>query len=235
MRKIVRVLLFVGAQLLAGCGGSKDVLTEPEALGTPAALGANIPIFFDAIGGSSRTIIITVVDRVGTPVLGVPVDFSVTGGGTVNQARVNTTSNGVASVAWQFAKTAGRQTMTVTAPRQKGPAITLDLAADVTLATVSGTWTGTIAGTAQTLTMTLVENSGVVNGSGTLTGTPTGTRAQVINGTFLNGNVALTLTSGTVQPFSYTAALNIVTGSTLTGTVTGSGFAGESLVMQKTP
>jgi hypothetical protein len=94
--------------------------------------------------------------------------------------------------------------------------------------TVAGTWTG-VAST-QALTMTLVENSGSVTGSGTLTNTPAGTIALVISGTFTGSTVSLTLASG-LHP-----AINLsgtIVGNTMSGSLQGSGFSGDAITLTR--
>lgn len=92
--------------------------------------------------------------------------------------------------------------------------------------TVSGTWSGVVAG--QTLSLTLIENAGSVNGTGTITNTPTGTRALTVTGTFVNPTFTATMTSGTVQPIALQAS---VVASRMTGSLTGSGFTGEAITL----
>jgi hypothetical protein len=94
--------------------------------------------------------------------------------------------------------------------------------------TVTGTWTG-IRGS-QLFTLSLVDNSGVVAGSGTLTNTPTGTRALTISGTFIAPTMTITMSSGTLQPISLVAT---VTGKSMGGTLTGSGFTGEAIELTR--
>lgn len=90
---------------------------------------------------------------------------------------------------------------------------------------VVGVWTGVVS--TQTLTMTLVENSGVVTGAGTLTGN---TGALTISGVYLSPTLTLTFTSAGYQPFSMTA---IVNGDRMTGTVTGSGFNNQTTLVRQ--
>jgi hypothetical protein len=78
--------------------------------------------------------------------------------------------------------------------------------------------------------MTLVENGGVVTGSGTLTNTPTGTRAQTISGTFASPTLDVTLSSGSVQPVALHAT---VSGNSMTGNLTGSGFTGDAISLAR--
>lgn len=93
---------------------------------------------------------------------------------------------------------------------------------------VSGTWSGVTG--AQVLTMTLVENGGVVTGSGTLTNTPTGTRAQTVTGTFASPTLDVTLSSGSVQPV---ALHGTVGGNSMAGSLTGSGFTGDAITLTR--
>ena len=93
---------------------------------------------------------------------------------------------------------------------------------------VAGTWTGVTG--AQTLSMTIVENSGVVNGSGTITGTLSGTVSLTISGTFTNPTLAVSMASGTFQPIGLTAVLS---GKVLTGNLNGSGFTGDVIVLTR--
>lgn len=94
--------------------------------------------------------------------------------------------------------------------------------------TVAGRWTGVIGG--QMLDVTLVENSGVVNGTGTITNTPTGTRALTITGTFANPAFTATMTSGTIQPINLSAT---VSGNQMNGTLNGSGFTGDAIILTR--
>ena len=91
-----------------------------------------------------------------------------------------------------------------------------------------GTWSGVIGG--QTLSMTLVESSGAVTGTGTITNTPTGTRALTITGTFVSSKLTATLSSGTLQPIALQAS---IAGSSMTGSLTGSGFTGEGITLTR--
>lgn len=95
-------------------------------------------------------------------------------------------------------------------------------------ASLTGAWSGPVG--TQTLSLSLVENSGVVTGSGTLTGTPTGTRAQTVAGTFNGATLNATLSSGSVQPVNLTATL---AGTKLSGNLVGSGFTGDAIVLTR--
>jgi hypothetical protein len=95
--------------------------------------------------------------------------------------------------------------------------------------TAAGTWRGGIG--LQVFTLNLVENNGVVSGTGTITNTNTGTRAVSVTGTFTTPNVNLLLTSGTLQPVQ----LRGVIGTTINGTVEGSGFSGEQISLVSIP
>lgn len=102
---------------------------------------------------------------------------------------------------------------------------------------VSGFWQGLLTGN-QVLSMTILENSGIVTGTGTLTNTPSGTRAQTVSGTFANGMLDATFTSGTAAPFILHATYGVVTiqgmqAPQLTGTINGSGFNAESVILTK--
>ena len=94
----------------------------------------------------------------------------------------------------------------------------------------AGTWSGPVG--SQVLTLTMVESGGVVTGTGTLTNTPTGTRALVVNGTFIKPTLTLTLSSGTTQPFSLEARL---VGKVLDGTLNGSGFTANHINLDLKP
>jgi hypothetical protein len=95
-------------------------------------------------------------------------------------------------------------------------------------ATATGTWAGTIEG--QQLTLTLVQNGGAVSGTGTMSNTPSGTRALTATGTFTAPNLTLTLSSGTAAPMALQGA---VSGNALTATLSGSGWTGEAITMQR--
>lgn len=90
---------------------------------------------------------------------------------------------------------------------------------------VTGTWIGSVG--TQTLSMALVENSGVVSGSGSLTGVG-GPFAQTITGAFTAPTLTITLTSGQHPPFTLTATLS---GTALTGSLNGSGFTGDAITL----
>lgn len=91
---------------------------------------------------------------------------------------------------------------------------------------VAGVWIGNTGG--QTLSLSLVENAGVVSGTGTLTGTSTGTRALIVSGTFSNPSVTATLSSGTLTPFSFQGTLS---GTQVAGALSGSGFTNDAITL----
>ena len=92
----------------------------------------------------------------------------------------------------------------------------------------TGTWTGVVG--SQALSVTLVENSGIITGNGTLSNTPSGDRAQTVNGTFAAPTLSATMTSGTVAPINLQGT---VTASTIAAALTGSGFSGDAVTLNK--
>jgi hypothetical protein len=128
---------------------------------------------------------------------------------TVNQAGLVT---GVAP---------GSATITVTADGK-----TASAAITVTSA-LSGTWTGNLSGAS--LTMTLVEAGGIVNGNGTFVSGAT-SLSLTVTGTFAAPTVALSAAAQGYAPMNITGALN---GTTITGTVNGSGYVNTAVTLTK--
>jgi hypothetical protein len=102
-----------------------------------------------------------------------------------------------------------------------------DTTSPPTKSPLSGSWAGAV--NSQTLSLTLVEKAGVVSGTGTLSGTADGMRAVTVNGTFADPSLTAVISPGTFQPFNLQATLS---GTTLSGTLSGSGFSGQAITMK---
>jgi hypothetical protein len=94
-------------------------------------------------------------------------------------------------------------------------------------ASVTGTWFG-LAGS-QPLNLTLLEAGGAISGSGTLCCVPL---AVTVSGVHAGSSVSLTLTSGLHPAVSITAVLSA---GGINGHANGSGFAGDSVWLAKSP
>jgi len=97
--------------------------------------------------------------------------------------------------------------------------------------TVSGTWNGLAV--LQPTSLTLLETNGTVTGTGIISGTPTGVRALSVTGILTNVDFSLTLTSGTANPINFKGKINTATPPQLIGTFVGSGFNGETVILNK--
>jgi len=93
---------------------------------------------------------------------------------------------------------------------------------------VDGTWVGTSNG--QSITMSLVQTSGVT-GIASISGGTSGTRSLAVSGTFVNPTLAATLSSG--APGDTIRLDATVTGKAMVGTLTGSGFTGNGIALQR--
>lgn len=99
---------------------------------------------------------------------------------------------------------------------------------------LSGFWTGVVNG--QILSMTIIEKSGVITGSGTLTNTPTGTRAETVAGTMINDVVDVTFSSPPVNPFTLHGHAFVMNDQyLLDATLVGAGFTGETIRLVQFP
>lgn len=94
--------------------------------------------------------------------------------------------------------------------------------------TVNGSWSGTVG--AQRITVTMGQTGATVTGSGTMTGTPRGTLAMSVTGTYAHPSLSITLSNAMVQPLNFTATQSA---GTLRGSLQGSGFNGETLILVK--
>jgi hypothetical protein len=97
---------------------------------------------------------------------------------------------------------------------------------------IEGSWQGTFqvpSGGAGSLTMTLQESGGQVNGNGSITG-PTGSLAITISGTFQRPNAALAIAAQGFNDLSLTA---VVGEETMSGTFQGSGFTGTAITLHR--
>ena len=110
-RTTVRIQALVAFLVIAGCTES----TEPElAPHMRAASPASVTGIVGELVASVPSIIVTEDD--GTPIAGVSVLFTVTGGGTVARSSAVTGKDGTASVdGWQLGGRTGTQTLTATA------------------------------------------------------------------------------------------------------------------------
>lgn len=233
MRKTLAVVLTMAA---LACGGSGDGGTTspppPKVDSTkPTGLSITTQTAIAATTNQAVSVGARVVNVVGAGLPNAPVSFVATNG-TVAVSSVTTDANGIATNSWTVGSVVGQQILTISVP---GTALTAQIIATVTApppATVTGSWAGT-DGT-RSFKMTIVENSGVVSGTGTLVHPTLGTFAAIVNGTFLSGKLNVTF-SGGFTSFAYQATLDPTNGATLSGTLTGSGFSGDALVMTKTP
>jgi len=97
---------------------------------------------------------------------------------------------------------------------------------------VSGSWMGTatIEGGTLTINLQILENSGNLNGNGTLTFVePLSINA---NGTHNYPNVSMTIRSSNLEDLNYNATLS-GDGNSLTGTLQGSGFNNFSFTLRR--
>ena len=96
---------------------------------------------------------------------------------------------------------------------------------------LNGQWVGNLSGIAVAMTMSEdTTGRGLISGNGTLIGTSTNL-AVGLGGTHRHPNVVITMGAPGFSPATYTAAF---TGPReLTGTVAGSGFTGQALVMTR--
>lgn len=99
-------------------------------------------------------------------------------------------------------------------------------------AAMSGAWSGAISGQ-EVVKLSLVESGGTVTGNGTLTNSLGGVIAISVTGTFSNPAFSLNVASAGLAPFNFQGQYNPSVPPQLVGTVSGSGFDGQQLVMNK--
>lgn len=92
---------------------------------------------------------------------------------------------------------------------------------------VTGSWTGTLAGTP--LSLQLNQTTGNVSGGGTL-GSGTNIFALTSTGTMTGSTLSITNTSGLHPSFNITATLS---GKNLNGSANGSGYVNDVVVLTK--
>lgn len=210
--------------ILAGCGAAADAGPTGPDYTKVAAIQIQNPISVGAVGQVVDIKFIT-LNAAGGTLISAPVSVA-TSAGTSSATTVVTDVNGAGVVEWKLGSSTGVQTLTLGSP---GTNISVSMPVTVTLTfPIAGAWRGTVG--TQILSITLVENNGVVTGSGTLTNTPTGTRAGTITGVLSGSRLSVTFSSGTLQPFNLDAT---VTGSAITGALNGSGFAGDAITLTR--
>lgn len=92
---------------------------------------------------------------------------------------------------------------------------------------LAGTWTGSLSGAS--LTMTLVEANGIVNGNGTYAAGSM-SLSLTFSSAYTSPTVALTAAAQGYAPMSITGTLS---GSRITGTVNGSGYVNTAVTLTK--
>lgn len=92
---------------------------------------------------------------------------------------------------------------------------------------VSGSWSGATA--TISLDMNLTQAGQAVSGSGSLV-VDSSAYGVSISGSLIDSTVALTLTAGGYQPVAYSATLS---GTKMSGSLSGSGFPGSSLTVTR--
>jgi hypothetical protein len=93
---------------------------------------------------------------------------------------------------------------------------------------INGTWSGSTSGLS--VTVTINESAGQLSGSGNLSG-PNGSVATQVSGTRAGTDLSMTLTAQGYEPTNFTG--QIQNNSTITGSLSGSGFSDVSVTLSK--
>lgn len=231
VRRVARLALVPALAAAAACSGEGAEPLAPEQ--ATASLTAGTAAQVSGTVGAAVTPAPTVkaTDAGGRPVAGLPVTFTVTGGGTIQRASATTSASGTASVdGWTLGTTAGPQTVVATAgTRTVTFTATAGAAAAAVLTAVGGTSNSALTGAAvasrpavqlkdqygnpivgATVTFAVATGGGTVTG-GTATTDATGT--ATVGGWTLGiepGTQTLRASTGTgalATTFSATAAL----------------------------
>ena len=96
---------------------------------------------------------------------------------------------------------------------------------------VAGTWRGQSTG--QTFIVTMQQSGAIVAGSGTITSQAAGQRTLSVSGTYNQPAFAGTFTPNGAQAITFLATVE--GGKSMVGTLTGGGFNGEGLALQRDP
>jgi hypothetical protein len=94
-------------------------------------------------------------------------------------------------------------------------------------ASVTGTWVGSSDGI--NMTVSLVQSGTDVTGTSTMNSVAASVNL-VAEGTFIDRTLTISLTSPELEPATYSGSLS---GSTLTGTINGSGFANFPMTLSR--
>jgi hypothetical protein len=104
---------------------------------------------------------------------------------------------------------------------------------DVKIPKVSGGWSGIIAGTTNSANLTLVEDAaGSITGSGNLVSSVTSV-ALTVTGTHADPSISMILASTGFSSVNYQG--KVISATLIRGTLQGSGFVGDSLILTKAP
>lgn len=97
--------------------------------------------------------------------------------------------------------------------------------------TITGTWNGTITGSAGsgTMSLTLTQSGTQVTGAGSLSA-PLGSAAITASGTFSAPTLSLNLSATGFQSINFTGTVN---GNSMTGTMNGSGFQNYGVTLTR--
>jgi hypothetical protein len=194
------LLYLVIVVLLASIGCGSDKTVAPPAATT---IAANSSTSLSGVAGSavSPSPSVVVQDQYGDPMPGVPVSFTVLGGGgSVSSASVATDASGIATVSWSLGTTVGQNALQASAD---------------TLPAITFTATGT-AGPAASMTKTAGDNQSSTPGA-TLPVAPSVTVKDA------NGNT----TAGVAVTFAVASGGGSITGATATTNASGVATVGS--------
>jgi PKD repeat protein len=125
--------------------------------------------------------------------------------------------------------TAGTMNVTVTVKDPKGLSATAS--GSVTVRSLAGAWSGTIVQFNAPFTTSFTQTGANVGGTFTIGGTAL--PGNAISGSVRAGNaMTLTFSASGFAPFTYNATIDTAL-NTITGTITGSGFTGETLRLSR--
>lgn len=117
--RAIGCLALFAAAFVAGCKDSSPVSHAPTTilLVSGSNQAANVSTALDS------SLVVKVVDGLNKPVSGVALTWTTLGGGALSATSTTTDANGLSSVKWTLAPTAGRQVVTVTSTQITGASV----------------------------------------------------------------------------------------------------------------